>query len=300
MVIRKEAKIDCIICYDPIFTGPIGVVAKFLLNCKLIVGVSTDGSETALNIFKENLFRKEINRIFYRVTTAFSFMFSEGIYLLSKKFINNLPRFARGKKIFVFHDYVPTHYYEDVFSSQQISETKDVLFVGSPFNLKGVDALIKSFNNIKDVYGLSLSLVGHRLKEDADRERVVCDDKRINFISPMTYDKLKEYFRKAYCFVLPSWTEGLPRVVLEAMASGKPIIASDVGANSDLVKDGVNGFLFKPGDVNSLTVLLRKVLSDEALARSMGEKSREIVVQEFSSKIYCEKFKQMLDDLIGV
>ena len=59
----------------------------------------------------------------------------------------------------------PTHYYEDVFSSQQISETKDVLFVGSPFNLKGVDALIKSFNNIKDVYGLSLSLVGIDLKK---------------------------------------------------------------------------------------------------------------------------------------
>jgi glycosyltransferase involved in cell wall biosynthesis len=75
-------------------------------------------------------------------------------------------------------------------------------------------------------------------------------------------------------FVLPSLNEGMGRVLVEAMAAGKPIVASNVGGIPDLVKDGQNGFLVGPGDVNGLSLAMKKLIEDEELRVKMGAKGR--------------------------
>jgi glycosyltransferase involved in cell wall biosynthesis len=83
-------------------------------------------------------------------------------------------------------------------------------------------------------------------------------------------------------FCLPSDVEGLPLVVLEAMAQGKPVVATAVGGTPELVLDGETGILVPPGDVAALTDALAALLADPERARRMGEAGRERVEREFS------------------
>jgi len=82
---------------------------------------------------------------------------------------------------------------------------------------------------------------------------------------------------------LPSRTEGLPLVVLEAMARGKPVVAAAVGGTPELVVDGETGLLVAPDDADALAAALRRVLADPELAARLGEKARRHVETGFSA-----------------
>jgi len=83
-------------------------------------------------------------------------------------------------------------------------------------------------------------------------------------------------------FILPSHWEGLPISILEAMYSCLPVIATDVGGNSDIVQDGRTGLLVKPGDVNGLADAIIKMASDRELSRTMGAQGEKLVLKDFS------------------
>jgi len=87
---------------------------------------------------------------------------------------------------------------------------------------------------------------------------------------------------RADIYVQPSYQEGLPNAVLEAMSMGLPIVATRVSGNEDVVADGDNGLLVPPGDPDALAAALRKLVADPALAARMGRRSSEIVESRFS------------------
>jgi len=102
-------------------------------------------------------------------------------------------------------------------------------------------------------------------------------------------DDIPEIMQILDIFVLPSLNEGMGRVLVEAMASGKPIVASNVGGIPDLVKHGHNGFLVGPGDVNGLSLAIKKLIEDEQLRPKMGTNGRAMAwdygVEEMIKKI---------------
>lgn len=83
---------------------------------------------------------------------------------------------------------------------------------------------------------------------------------------------------------LPSLWEGMGRSILEAMACGKPVVASKVGGIVDLVKDGINGILVPPGDSKELASAIIKLLKDKELRLMMGEQARKTIDERFSAK----------------
>jgi glycosyltransferase involved in cell wall biosynthesis len=94
-------------------------------------------------------------------------------------------------------------------------------------------------------------------------------------------------------FCLPSSKEGLPLVVLEAMAQGKPVVATAVGGTPELVLDGVTGLLVPPGDARALADALGALLADPARARRLGEAGRERVLREFSADAAAERVLEL-------
>ncbi|HUZ81067.1 MAG TPA: glycosyltransferase [Gaiellaceae bacterium] len=96
-------------------------------------------------------------------------------------------------------------------------------------------------------------------------------------------------------FCLPSHAEGLPLVVLEAMAQGKPVVATAVGGTPELVLDGETGLLVPPGDVEALTLALADVLGDADRARRLGEAARERARASFSASAMNERVLRMYE-----
>ena len=86
---------------------------------------------------------------------------------------------------------------------------------------------------------------------------------------------IKSFYAEADVFVFPSYREGLPVALMEAMAAGVPAVASRIRGNVDLIEDGVNGFLCNPSDEKSFADHISMLLSDDALASSFSERSKE-------------------------
>jgi glycosyltransferase involved in cell wall biosynthesis len=99
--------------------------------------------------------------------------------------------------------------------------------------------------------------------------------------------------------VLPSFFEGMGRVLLEAMAMEKPVVASRVGGIPDLVEDGVNGFLVNPGRVRELKEGLLKVLQDKKLARKLGKQGRKKTSDRFSAEIMVQSIDRIYCELLS-
>lgn len=106
---------------------------------------------------------------------------------------------------------------------------------------------------------------------------------------------LREIYRSADCLVNPSLYEGMPNVVLEAMACGKPIIASRIAGNDAVVQEGVTGFLFSLDEPATLRESLQTFLNDPVRASEMGRNGREWAERDFSwsrvAAAYVELFK---------
>ena len=102
-------------------------------------------------------------------------------------------------------------------------------------------------------------------------------------------DDVPALIEAADLFVLPSWVEGLPLGVLDAMARGKPVVAAAAGGTPELVADGETGLLVPPRDADALARALDELLSDPARARRLGEAGRERALAEFSAGAAAEQ-----------
>ncbi len=92
---------------------------------------------------------------------------------------------------------------------------------------------------------------------------------------------VRPFIKQARFFVLPSYHEGTPRCVLEAMAMGRPIITTDAPGCRETVTDGVNGYLVPVGDSAALATSIKKMIEAPDIAEKMGRKSREIAVEKY-------------------
>ena len=110
---------------------------------------------------------------------------------------------------------------------------------------------------------------------------------------------MRSVFRKAHVVCLPSnGGEGLPRVLLEAGASGRPIVATDVPGCREAVRNGVNGLLVRPKDAKCLAEGLGQLIRSKDLRERMGARGREIAVTEFSQERVVRETLQLYEELL--
>jgi glycosyltransferase involved in cell wall biosynthesis len=97
--------------------------------------------------------------------------------------------------------------------------------------------------------------------------------------------------------VLPSHTEGLPNVVLEACAAAVPVVATAVGGTPEVIEDGVSGYLVRPGDPEALAGRIRDLLASEELRREMGFQGRQRVLEDYTFPAQAERYRELLAEL---
>jgi glycosyltransferase involved in cell wall biosynthesis len=99
--------------------------------------------------------------------------------------------------------------------------------------------------------------------------------------------------------VLPSYTEGLPNVVLEALAARVPVVASAVGGTPEVIDDGVSGYLVQPGDPDRLARRILQAVASEPERRAMGRRGRERVLRDFTFATQGRRYRQLFEELVG-
>ncbi|MCJ7503503.1 MAG: glycosyltransferase family 4 protein, partial [Acidobacteriia bacterium] len=114
------------------------------------------------------------------------------------------------------------------------------------------------------------------------------------FLGPVYGEQKDQIVVDSDIFVLPSYAEGQPVAILEAMAAGLPIIASRVGAIPDVVRHDENGILFEPGDIPALSKAIERLVYDAQLRREMGERSRQLAHQ-YDVGPYVERLVQLYE-----
>ena len=177
-----------------------------------------------------------------------------------------------------------------------------ILFLGVLIKRKGVEDLIHAIDLLKkrnELENLKFLIAGSGLEEKtliqlANELQV---EPWIEFLG-WTDGKLKEkYIKESQVLVLPSYNEGLPIAILEAVSYGMPVIATDVGDISAAVKNGVNGFLVKPGDVQELANSITRISADKEKYMKMVNASKKIADEKFSDKKYFEKLLILYQEL---
>jgi glycosyltransferase involved in cell wall biosynthesis len=163
------------------------------------------------------------------------------------------------------------------------SEAPVVAFVGRLTRDKGISELVEAFMRLGNNFPeLRLVLVGCFQNGDplpANTRRYIETHPRVIFAGPV--QDTAPYYAIADVVVLPSHREGLPTVVLEAHAAGKPVIGASATGTVDVVSDGGTGLLFRVGDVAALAEAMTRLLTDKALARKLGLAGQEKVKRDF-------------------
>jgi glycosyltransferase involved in cell wall biosynthesis len=113
-------------------------------------------------------------------------------------------------------------------------------------------------------------------------------------------DDMPSVYHAAHIACLPSYyREGLPKVLLEAAACGRPLITTDAPGCREVVQDGDNGILVTPRDAQSLARAIGKLIEDEKLRRTMGKRGREIILKDFSSELVVRETLGIYRELVA-
>lgn len=175
--------------------------------------------------------------------------------------------------------------------------SKKLLYVGRLANGKGLPLLLESLVTLKASHpDLMLTIVG----DGSDRKNLellaaqLGLKEKVKFVGSKSQTEVLQYLQKTDIFVLPSFSEGVPVVLMEAMAASIPVVATQVGGVSELVEDGVNGYLIPPGDTISLIKSIDNLLQDNRPRAKLGVNGRKKVEQEFNIYHEVERLYRVL------
>ena len=157
-------------------------------------------------------------------------------------------------------------------------------YCGRLREVKGVHVLLDGFAQLKAAHPhttMQLVIAGSgetRSSLDAQATALgIAND--IDWLG--TIENTGEFFRSIHLYVQPSFAEGLPNSVMEAMAAGRPVVASDIGGNNDLIEHGVNGALFPIGDASELCAQLGRLINEPDQCQRLAKAGRQSIVDQY-------------------
>ena len=177
-----------------------------------------------------------------------------------------------------------------------------LLFVGRLVYQKGLDILLPALSELKHL-PWELIVVGDGPYRSALEKAALAlgISERINFTGWQRNDNLVRQYQAANIFVFPSRHEGMPNVVLEAMACGLPVIAASIAGNEELITHGKTGLLVPPEDSKTLMEALSALLSNPEQCKQMGLAGRTRVKEHFTWRgvalQYVELFNSVVEDV---
>ncbi len=282
-----------------------GQTAAFILRLKTIYSVHIPLYEYVLgegnlSKIKRFLYLQFSKRYIYRLATHLSFV-SRRVY---EETISR--RLASGNKMSLIHNGVNLELFDSACSKERIRERMDlpintqlICFVGRLDKQKGIDILLDAVRLLAITHtGFMVLIVGDGVERDFLQKEAKMGgiENRVSFLG--FRNEVCEILKSVDVFVLPSRYEGMPFAILEAMAAGLPVIATDVGDNSFLIDDGITGFIVSPNDSVTLAEKLQILLDNPLLGKTMGKIAQQKVLLYNDARMV-RKLETVYDSLLS-
>jgi len=272
-----------------------GLIASNDLGIKRIL---TSGGTTKDSIMK---------KFYVYMDETFTYRFYDNIVAVSREIYNKLLKknIHMGKLVIVENGIDESLYYDaDRTQSNNpfpVNNTNKVFAViGRLFPDKAHRYFIDAFSDIKKAYPKSVALIiGEGPSEEEIRKKII--DLKLEdsvFLCGVRKDMMYVYKNIDY-LVLPSLTEGLPYVLLEAMLFKVPVLATDVGGIPNIVINDVTGYLVPAGDAQSLKNGMEKMLNNPEKSREMADKGYRLVNEKYSARRMAEGYRRLYDSVIS-
>lgn len=218
---------------------------------------------------------------------------------LSDEWKNNLKKIVSEEKIQVVENYSIMHRTE-----AKEKYRKNILFLGEVGKRKGCCDIPDVVAKVKAVHhDCRFILAGNLLEEDyaliKEKVRNYGIEDNISFPGWVRGNEKCKLLTEADIFFLPSYNEGMPMAILDAMGYALPIISTTVGGITKIVKNGINGYVGAPGDVDTFANRICELLSNPSECRAFGDASLRIIKTGYSLEIHIAKLEQVYESVMG-
>jgi glycosyltransferase involved in cell wall biosynthesis len=281
-----------------------GVPAAFIKQLLRLFGRKTALIVEAHGDFEESFFlyrripfANAVRWLMQRVST-YTLRHADVLRAVSSTTQAQLQRRAAGKPIEQFLTWTDVEVFQNTPRTAPPSASHDLLYVGQLVPLKGVHVLIDAFAQVcASAPSAHLHLIGRPDNTDyaAQLEEQVARlglQDHVTFVGGLEQAQLAQRLVTARGLILPSFSEGMPRVLVEAMVCGTPVIATRVGGIADLVQTGRNGWLIDARDTDALADALRALLTN-ADVDALGANAREDAITLFSTQRYVDGYQRL-------
>jgi glycosyltransferase involved in cell wall biosynthesis len=283
---RGEDTLDLVVTYDPLRSGLIGLMVARLAGARFAPEVNGVYDSYANYIDGGPRWMLRAKRWLYPRLVGYTLARADGIKTLFPAQLQRYRDRIRTPVVEHFFDYV------DLEPFQDLGEEPVVLFVGFPFRLKGVDLLIEAFKRVAPRHPeWKLKILGW-FPDDRELKAAIGGHPAIFHHPPVYSHDMPGHMGRCGIFVLPSRTEAMGRVLLEAMACAKPRLGADIEGIPTVIENESDGLLFRAGDAEDLALKLDRLMGDPVLRKSLGMAGRLRSVTEFNAAHY---FRRLLD-----
>lgn len=178
-------------------------------------------------------------------------------------------------------------------SELALPDKKIISFVGRLDPQKRVGMLIDIF---KDVHNACKSAYLIVIGDGPEKEKILKrSDENIFYLG--TVKNVAEYLRASDMLVLPTLSEGMSNVILEAMATGLPVISTNVSSNPEIIEDGIDGILLEVEDKEGLKEKIIKLMLNETFAQKIGQNARKKILEQFSMESIAAKYREIFEKI---
>jgi glycosyltransferase involved in cell wall biosynthesis len=291
LALNREHRYDCIVAYSHMTTGLCAGLLKLLARTKLIIEIVTAPQLVYLTDRPHPSWAERFMHLYSDACLHLSMLLADRAHFLFPRQLSTYPM-LRNVKNSVFHEFVPISMIE---KHREEATELYLLLVGTPWYLKGVDLMVEAFRRLSpDFPDVPLKILGH-YPEGNTLHELIGGARQIEVLKARAYPEALRVISGAGILALPSRCEGLPRVLIEGMAAGVPLVGSDVAGIPFLIRDGENGFVVPGGDSRALEARLRELLSNSEMRLRMGDNGYQRAHAELSEKVYVKQFARMVE-----
>lgn len=267
-VLRKRRNVEFLL-YQAVL--PLTCLIMKLLKKRVLLFMG--GSSFKARFYDSSTFFLKVKTFCIKISEAICFGLSDKIILLSKGMVNSIGLNLYLQKVLIAPDY--PHGLLTKFYTKKSFENRDMVvgFVGNLTKSKAPHLLVKSMPSVISKFKeTKLLIIGDGPMRKAIEDLVKLSDiqENVKMLGRVPHVELVTYYNEMRLLVIPSYTEGLPAVALEAMVCSTPVLATPVGGIPDIITDGENGFLLNGNHPQEIALRIIKLFQNPQLLEKVG------------------------------